>query len=817
MSSSSSSSSAYSSRSSSSNASDDETTTNKPQTPKKEHFNVNHFRAEMADADSADSDEDDYSDEYSDLNDFVSDNSDGNEGSINEYRKIDNSQRKKDRRKEKKLVQKFQTFARTNFIQDDIELVQDEEALKQPFESYRIALEPSENTTPLFYIKTKPGKEFAVLYKITNRILTRSHNFVYSAFTRGISTGYIYVEAKTYADAQDVVNGIPEVTIGSLKSEPYKEMTKAIRIPRQIIDFKPGEFVEYIKNDKKGRFYKGDIGQVITTKVNNNAILVKSIPRLDYELLEKENTTMSEIVKRRQKESYMPPQNYFDEERLKEHGNVEDKPDKVNGYSISFKTYDGNKYYGGFLYNETSAKNIRKLVSLVAGDIGKKFDESTQDFEKRIPGFKEHMYQALGKTTSTSFRPGDVARILEGHEYENLLVDVKAVSGSIITVVPHVPNGIVSEFEIESELLEKHFSQGDKVEITAGVNRGKVGIVQSVNEKTFKAAVLISSLNRLENIELANLAHTRREEEIQVVLGRFRLDDYVILSDGTDGVIWRIEHDNAHIYLSTGKTRTANLSQIKTAAREAIARSQNGQQIIKGSIVKYMKKNINATVLHTGRGKVFLKSDSFQSNGGIFVADASEISVPNAAQKDTIKKDFTGGFVQARPRQDLSIKGKTIRIIGGKLKGQIGDVKEATEKDMRVFLHQTQKIVRIERGENNKNFKIIGDNSLDNKMFSSQAQTPVEENIYPKPQYADQPTTQPEISATQSYPYSGQAAYSPTSGGDVSPYATQYGSPGYPYNTYGANPSYGAGYASPSYGYGGTSSYGQGQYSPSNN
>jgi transcription elongation factor len=802
------SSSASYSRSSSAASSDGEdTTTVKQQKLTKNHYNVKNYRDNMAEADSADEDEYEETSDSEHDSGVVSDNDVDEDMDYQTYRDVDRKERKKRNREEKKLIEKYQNSARNYAMSEEIELQQDDEALKQPFDSYRITLEPSENTTPIFYVKTKPGKEYTVIYKIFGRINNGTYGFVYSAFTRGSSTGYIYVEAKTFAHVQEIVNGIPEVVDRFIRAEPYKDMTKAIKIPRQVIDFKPGEFVEYIRNDKKGRFYKGDIGQVIAIKVNSNEILVKSIPRLDYELLNEGTGLMSEIVREKQRESYIPPQNYFDEDSIKRSGDIHSDSEVINGIDVKFTVYDNCKFYGGFLYYETQAKNIRRMVGLVGEDIGKKFEESmSDDFERRIPGFKEHMYQALGKTTSTTFRPGDVARILEGHEYENLLVDVKSVNGSVITVTPHEYNGLIKEFEIESELLEKHFRQGDKVEITAGVNRGKVGIVQTVNEKAFKASVLITSLSQVEDVELANLAHTKREEAIQVVLGRFRLEDYVILSDNSDGVIWRIEHDTAHIILSTGKTRTANLSQIKTGAREIPARSQNGQQIIKGAIIKIIPKHITATVLHTGRGKVFLKSDR-----GIFIADPSEIQVPNSITNDNVRRDVTGGYIQARPRQDLSIKGKTIRILGGRFKGQLGDVKEATDKDMKVFLHQTQKIVRIERGEGDKNFKKINDDPFKNKIFSSTTQAPIEENQYQKPQY-EQASMQADT--TTGYGYPGQAAYSP--GGDT--YAQpQYGSPG-GYGGYGGYNSYGGSYASPSYdSYGGAQYGGQGnQYSPNN-
>jgi transcription elongation factor SPT5 len=801
------SSSSSNSRTNSESGSDEEIEQETPVERQPSKANVSQFRQREAEADSDQSDEDEDSEEDEDeLSDdgYYSDEGDDDTST---YRKMESKMRTNERKRQREEIKKLTNrYKGKTYQEDEFEIIHDDSSIARPFEEYRITLEPSTNTLQLFFLRVKKGKEFKVLQKLFNKIHNQVHTFVFSAFTHGIGSEYIYIEAKSFSDAQYIATGIPEVTMSSMLIVPYKHMGKAMTIPRRLSEFKPGEFVRFIRNDKKGKFYINDIGQVISTRINSNQVFVKLIPRIDYDYIEDPHN-----IKRGK--DFVVPQVDFDERALMGNADVDDETRVFNGQKVKFRKFDGVLYLAEFAYIDTFFRNVEKLAFVSSLELGKKFEEGIKDFERNIPGFKPNMYQALGKTTSTSFRPGDVARILEGHEYENLIVDVKAVNRSVITVVPHDNNGLVPEFEVEAELLEKYFQEGDRVEITAGINRGKVGVVLSVNEKTFKANVHITSLKQFEEVELANLAHTRREEEIQVVLGPYKLEDYVILSDNNDAVIWRIEHDTAHVLLSNKQRRTANLSQIKTKAREQSARTKNGMQIIKGAIVKY--KNSNATVLHTGRGRVFLKSVDYAATGGIFVANADEIHVPSTIQTDNVTRDLSGGYIQSRPKQDLAIRGQTVKILGGKFKGHLANVKEATDRDMRVLLHQTQKVVRIERGLNDKNFRKISDDSFKNKVFSSIPAAPIPAPVetpsyaYPAPQYATQPLPQqPEV---PQYPYQGPPAYSPTSGEGQTPYnqpSPAYGSPG----GYGGYPTYGYSAAQGQY----SPNYAYGQYSPSN-
>ena len=827
--------SSYSSSGRSESGSDDDTHYEQEK-PTKEIINKNRYLAREA-QDSEGDEEEDYEEDYSENDEIVVSDSDVDDNDdMASYAKINNRlSRRKERMQIAATANRFRNDSKSRGYgsEDVIEMREDDSALAQPFESYRLTLEPSTASVMLFLVKVKKGKEFNALRKLMFKFALKgdTNAFNFAAFTPFLGCEYIYIEAKTIADVSSFIKDIPEINQSRILTVPYKDMGRSMSIPRETYTFNPGEFVKFVKNDHKGRYYKGDIGEVLKTDRNKNGVLVKAIPRIDYDLLERDGYEglMSKVIKLKSKSkaNYTVPQNDFDENKLKNYADVTTRTVVINKQRVSFKEYDGNTYYKSFIYLTAPFKNVELLPYIQSQTLGKKFEEGITEFETRIPGFKANMYQALGKTTSAVFRVGDVARILDGHDYAGLIVDVKAVNqnGSIITVVPKDKNAYAEKFDIESELLEKYFHEGDRVEITAGINRGKVGTVLSVNEKTFKANVFIMSLNQFEEVELANLAHTKKEEEINVVLGNYRLEDYVILTDKSSGVIWRIEHETAHILLPNGESRAANLSQISRKARDSGARTAAGKPIVKGSVVKVGQKRMNAHVLHTSPSVVFLKSDQNTSHGGIFVSDPKDIIVFTQST-GPIAKDASGGFVQARPRQDYTLKGKTIRITQGQYKGQLADVKEATENDMRVFLHQSHKVIRLPRADN-KTFKLISEDNLMSKVFSSSGSVPststttTTESQYEAPQYQQGQTD----NAGYQTPY-GQPQYSPAQG-SASPYASgtpygQYPSNASPYTPttpggyggYGGN--YGSyGYNSPGYASSYGSSYGQySQYSP---
>lgn len=791
-----------------------------PKPHKSNGFSVRNFQEREALDQSDSSDEVDEEEEVANEadNQFLDNDDDVVDQKV--FRDYDKRRRLEERKENRMRLEMLNQISKDYAQVDETEFIFDDSALSQPFSSYRIALEPSTGSNQLFHVKCKPGKELVVISYLYAKFAhsPSQYNLTFAAYTPKISSGFIYVEARTLADANTLCSELPFImNLNRMKNLKYSEMAKAMTIPRTEVDFHPGNFVEILKDSQSGYFVKGDIGQVINININRNKVMVKLIPRIDYDRIESD--TLPEKKSKAAKEVRIP-QADFQPERIINHATITDTTVQIGDSTVEFKEYDNALFYGPFLYHEIETKKLQK-VAYIQMDFGKKFQDNFYDFEQRIPYFKNNMYSALGLTNSTTFNQGDIARILEPHEYQDVIVDVLGVQGNIIHVAPRATNEVEKaqydgiEFDIQSDLLEKYFHEGDRVKIIAGANRGKIGIVLGVDMKTFTAQIQITSIDAIVSEKVANLAHTRREEEIQIVLGQYRLNDFVVLLDKQRGVIWRIENDIAFILLDTGVAISADLSRILCKARDDTVRASNGKAITISSVVKVKDERYNATVIHTTHSKVFLQSQQKQTMGGLFVRPPSDITV-FTTPKNVAPSAGSGGFVVQRPKQDLSLKGQTIKIIKGPYKGLLADVKEATGEDMHVILHTTKKIVRLFR--TNGMFTVVkkDNNDFMKRLFSKDDDLPAEsapsttqQQTYDAPTYA-QTTTQQEP-APSNYGNAYNSVYSPQSA-SPSYGSTTYGSPSsyaynQPYGGYGS--SYGDSYGSPAssaYAYGGQAS-----------
>lgn len=785
---------------------------------KKPHKNQGYTAQNFYDKEAADnSDSGNEGDEEEDIeNDedrsFINEDDDVG-GDITDLFKSQKRQRNTERNLLKEQADRFTRHSNEYIQNDETEFIFDDSALNQPFASYRIALEPSTGSNQLFHVRCTPGKELLVLSHLYYKFFkaTDQYNFLFAAYAPKMSSGYIYVEAKTLADANQICNGVPYIQkLTAMKNLKYSEMSKAMTLPRAEIDFHPGNFVEILRDSQKGYFLKGDIAQVINVNINRNRVMLKLVPRIDYDRIETEDDIPTKKTKINK--DIRVPQADFNMDKLP--GEMTDEVVQIGDQHVNFHVWNDEKFHGPFMYHEVEIKKLKK-VDYIQADFGKKFLDNFYDFEQNIQYFKNNMYTALGLTNSTTFNTGDIARILPPHEYQDIIVDVISVQGNLIHVTPRPQNETEKaqfqgvEFDIQSDLLEKYFHEGDRVKIIAGNNRGKIGVVLGVDQQTFTAQVQLTSINQTVSERIANLAHTKREEEIQRVLGQYRLNDFVVLLDKRRGVIWRIEHNNAFILLDTDQSITADLSQIQCRAKDEPVRTSAGKTINKSSVVKVKDERSNAQVVHTTHSKVFLFSEQKQNFGGLFIRPPSDITV-FTTPTNTAALSSSGGFVVARPKQDLSLKGKTIRILSGPQKGLLADVKEATSEDMHVVLQTTKKQIRLFR--NRIKFTVIEkNNNFMNMIFNKDADIPLEQPAQ-KPTY-DAPTYQTSTAPDQPKPYGStpyQSVYSPQNASPT--YGTGYGSPSaYPYNQ--ASTYYGGPYDN-SYGSPGSSTYSYGQPSP---
>ena len=708
-------------------------------------FKISNFYDNLAKSDNSDDESDEYGDEEEEGDDSIvaSDSEVENETNITQYISQDN---KSDKNKMKEIASKY-TSSHESYFTNSFEIAVNEKALFQKFEKYRLPLEPTQNTHFLYLVKCEPGKEFKILITLLKKMFGEEdprYPTIFSCFTPKSGFGSIYVESISLADVSLFVTNIPGIKPKRPRLVPYKEMTSSITVIRKP-DFKtPGSFVTLRRNPHMHETYKGDLGQIIDVNVNENRILIKLLPRLDYDELSKSSTHSQREINKSKGPKYKAPQNEFQRSKILNLGISVQTQDLVlsTGREVKFDSWDGKLFLGSFLYVNLPLKGVEPELHLSQSELTVKFLESSYSDKSKFglnDLFERNMKIALGLDVISSIREGDVARIKDDQEFGGLIVDVLRIQGITAFIKPKDTTIFDGNLEIELEYLEKYFSPGDKVEIINGTHTSKIGDV--INVHNGKATVFLSSIDEPVEVELSYLAHTSKQTKLQTSIGNYKVGDFVLLEGKNPGVIWKIEQFKPFVLTEDGSNKVVDLSQIQRKFNDQKARDSHRNPIKIGMRVNVSSKigdrAFDGTVVHMSENKVYLKSDSIKEFNGYVVVDSQEISIPNIRQSS----NSTNNFI-SRPQQDRSLLGKTIMILTGPEKGKIADIKEASVSEIKVILQYNAKPLRYSRNQENKDYKMVDNSknpfdnifsnnsttSNNNYQFNSRAQNPSFDN-----------------------------------------------------------------------------------------
>jgi transcription elongation factor len=197
------------------------------------------------------------------------------------------------------------------------------------------------------------------------------------------------------------------------------------------------------------------------------------------------------------------------------------------------------------------------------------------------------------------------------------------------------------------------------------------------------------------DVKMAYLQADRKGTRGEMTIGRYARFDMVRLGDHSEGVIYLIEGQTAHILLANGGTRAVTLEAILSKFRDQYARDREGNPIEVNQVVSVDSRKIRATVLHTTAHHVFLKSGEFTEFNGVFIVEPKECQVPVSAARaaPAVRQGF-----QAKPRRS-ELVGRVVRITRGQFKGHLADVKAADENTLRVVLHTNGRVENLNKSE----------------------------------------------------------------------------------------------------------------------
>ncbi|XP_030848891.1 transcription elongation factor SPT5 [Strongylocentrotus purpuratus] len=527
--------------------------------------------------------------------------------------------------------------------------------------------------------------------------------------------GYVYIESYKQTHVKQAINGVGMLRIGqwTQKMVPIKEMTDVLKVVKETAMLKGKAWVRL----KRG-VYKDDLGQVDYVDQTQNQVILKLLPRIDYNRprgIQRTAATAAEKRKRRR-----PEQKLFDIEAIR----------RIGGDVTSdgdFLVFEGNRYSRkGFLFKTFAmsaiiAEGIKPTLSEL-----ERFEDKPEDIDVELVARSKS-----SKEKSHSFAPGDNVEVVEG-ELIHLQGKVKSVDGNTILVLPKHED-LKDTLEFPAHELRKHFKIGDHVKVIAGRYEGDTGLVVRVEDNL---AIVFSDLTMHEMKVLPRDLQLCQEMSTGVdSLGQFQLGDLVQLDPQTVGSIVRLEKEtfqvlNMHNKLVQVKPQAVTR---KKDSRHAVALDAEQNNLQVKDIVKVIDgphSGREGEVKHIYRNYAFLHSRLMTENGGVFVVRNRHIVLAGGSRKtDGYSTGFTpmspritspmhpsgggqqqgpgaggpggGGRGRGRVGRDRELIGQTVRITKGPFKGHIGIVKDATESTARIELHSTCKTINVDRGRMN--------------------------------------------------------------------------------------------------------------------
>lgn len=598
----------------------------------------------------------------------------------------------------------------------------------------------------LWTVKCKSGEEKATalwLMRKYNAFLNKTDKqplAIKSVIVKEGLRGFLYIEAYKQTHVKAAIDEISNLRMGQWKQEmvPFKEMPDVLRVIKDCVKLKPGSWVRM-----KRTIWKDDLAQVEHVDMAQNQVILKLIPRIDYNQkrgIYRDTEAQKDDKTNPFKRKVRPPQRLFDY----------DSVTKIGGMPMKEKEnwiFENNRYTPkGFLI-----KNF-PLSTIMTEGIKPTLSE-LQRFEESPEGVDSQTAEMLGKTAldrSHNFIPGDIVEVCQG-ELVHLNGTIIGIDGERVRMMPNHEE-LKEPMTFMANELRKYFKIGEHVKVIGGRNEGETGLIVRVDDNV---AIILSDLTMEEITVFQRFLQLCQATATGVdSLGHFEWGDLVQIDSHTMGIIVRLEKETFRILTMNGKIVNMSHSAItkKRLSKFAQALDSEGKSITQGDIVKIIDgihKGQQGQIKYIYRHYAFIHSKTFSENGGYFVCTTRQIlmssnnktSGPGSSNMGNMTPGFMSPRVMASPayptqnggasstrggmstgntsqhggstvgkspapqqrsnakpgtRRNTTLIGKTVRITQGPYKGYVGIVKDATDTTARVELHTKCQTISVD-------------------------------------------------------------------------------------------------------------------------
>lgn len=599
----------------------------------------------------------------------------------------------------------------------------------------------------LWTVKCRSGEEKAtamLLMRKYNAYLNKSDKqplLIKSVVVKEGLRGFVYIEAYKQTHVKTAIEDVSNLKLGIWKQEmvPTKEMPDVLRVIKDIPKLKVGSWVRM-----KRTIYKDDLAQVEHVDTAQNQVILKLIPRIDFNIkrgaLRDPTENKEDPKKNFFKRKLRPAQKLFDPDAIRAIGGIPLK-EKENWL------FENNRYSAkGFLI-----KNF-PLSTVITEGVKPTLTE-LQKFEESPDGVDPETAALLSKTAldkTHNFVPGDVVEVCKG-ELVHLTGHIIGIDGDKVRIQPNHQQ-LKDPIEFMADELKKFFKVGEHVKVIGGKNEGETGLIVRVEENF---AIIISDLTMEEITVFQRFLQLCQATASGIdSLGHFEFGDLVQIDAHTVGIIIRLEKEAFRILTMHNKVVTLSSSGVtkKRPNKFAAALDSENRTINVNDIVKAVDGQFSGqqgTVKYLYRHYAFIHSKVYTENAGYFVcttkqlllasnhkpgpisvtpgfmsprilaspmhpsADKSEhgssrhgMSISTTGSSSTHGSTSSVGksphtplvHQQMKPgtRRNVNLIAKTVRITQGPYKGYVGMVKDATDTTARVELHTKCQTISVD-------------------------------------------------------------------------------------------------------------------------
>ncbi|KAJ2313889.1 transcription elongation factor spt5 [Coemansia sp. RSA 2610] len=572
----------------------------------------------------------------------------------------------------------------------------------------------------LWMARCSQGKERDIVLAAARRVLqwASSGKFggVYSIYCRDGLSGYIYVEARSQADAQSALEGIPGAFVSRLTLVPIEDMVDVVKVKSQAPRLNPGSWVRVRRGN-----YAGDLAQVVSVIESSDAVEVRLLPRLDYR-----------SEGRARKRDGRPAQRLFSTEEA-QRADSRTLAAKQGGEIV----WKGERYINGYLHKdmrlaslqlESVKPTLEEIAQFAAGTVGEDDDE-----QAAIAALANQAAAASSAMNGIDEANGLSERDLQAGEHVEV---IEGDLAGVVGVVQSIENNNVvrvladmgaatrgaraSAMSFRARQLRKRFRTGDHVKVLNGRHSNETGMVLDVADAVVTVFTDISQREirvLAKDLRVSSDVGTSTAGDHAVLVG-LDVHDLVHLEGSQVGIVLKAGRDALTVLDDRNETRTVAPRAARPmrghADRSGV--DHGGNAIRRGDAVREVAgARRQGTVVQVLRFVTFVKAHEPTGGEALFAVRTRQVESLNARQ-NALDPYATrnmragdgggqrGGRGRGRGGRVGSLRGGRDPLVGktviagrGPYKGYVGIVRDVIGNSARVELHTNARVVAVDK------------------------------------------------------------------------------------------------------------------------